>query len=776
MDNGFDIFHPDLIDNIVKDENGTPYGYNFDYGPCRNGDNKNCFGFNITDNTNQTGNIVFYGQDENIEATDNTTISLQEFNDIFKDYPTDYNWDDLKNNPIAYLPDEDGVNTLTNFQTNDHGTHVMGIIGASVNNSGIQGVAPNVDMIGINYSQSMYFGDDNVYKLTAETLAKENAKVINMSFGLDFDENLQHFNQASIIKDKDIANTNIEGIDYFLSMFEILADNNIVTVKSAGNNGNTLEADLLSGIPLSNNFKQGSEHDLTDLFISVVSVNKNNQLASYSQKCGASKEYCLAAPGGDFDDLIFSTVQNDGNHQKNDGNAAYGYATGTSMAAPVVTGSVALLMGAYPHLSSQQIVEILFKTATDIGDKGIDEIYGNGLLNLEAATSPIGYLTFDFSDVQNQKAYTQSALSLSKSANAKILKALPKKFVAFDEYNRGFEIKTASLFADTSKQQRHLFKNEFKAFMAKSVQDVKLSDNLSFAFNTSISGNDIYSPYGFLRLNYKHNNRSGFYAFYSDNTISNNVNAYNHTLRNPFISMDNAFGVGFNYKLGKVLFNFDYTSGKNNFFEDEDNSDLYDNKIDAFSAGLKYDFAHNLSVASNMGMLREDGSVLGMSGENAFDMGITNTYFAGLKLMYKPINKLSLSASYYRGYTKTLIESSLFDISGLVSESIAFNATYNLTPNNIMGIDVYSPLGILKGTADIYLASGRHRTENNVYLNKYQADLKDTKREWNLSMFYDTKIKEDTNFKTRFGVRINPEHQENVKPDYFGMIGLSFAF
>jgi len=93
-----------------------------------------------------------------------------------------------------------------------------------------------------------------------------------------------------------------------------------------------------------------------------------------------------------------------------------------------------------------------------------------------------------------------------------------------------------------------------------------------------------------------------------------------------------------------------------------------------------------------------------------------------------------------------------------------------------MGIDVYSPLGILKGTTDIYLASGRHRTENKVYLNKYQADLKDTKREWNLSMFYDTKIKEDTNFKTRFGVRINPEHQENVKPDYFGMIGLSFAF
>ena len=61
-------------------------------------------------------------------------------------------------------------------------------------------------------------------------------------------------------------------------------------------------------------------------------------------------------------------------------------------------------------------------------------------------------------------------------------------------------------------------------------------------------------------------------------------------------------------------------------------------------------------------------------------------------------------------------------------------------------------------------------------MNKYQTSLKDKAREWDFSMFYNTKIKDDTNFKTRFGIRINPEHEQNAKPDYFGMFNLNFAF
>ncbi len=60
------------------------------------------------------------------------------------------------------------------------------------------------------------------------------------------------------------------------------------------------------------------------------------------------------------------------------------------MAAPVVTGSIAFLMGAYPYMTPQEVVQLIFETADDLGAPGVDEIYGHGQLNLGAATRPQG--------------------------------------------------------------------------------------------------------------------------------------------------------------------------------------------------------------------------------------------------------------------------------------------------------------------------------------------------------------------------------------------------
>lgn len=775
LDNAFDVNHPDLVENIVKDKDGKTYGYNLNYGPCRNGDTTNCYGYDYDEDA-KMGSLVLYDESGNIVGGTSYQYTQADYDEWFNEYPDDYDWDKLKYNPIPYLPDN-GVNSTLNTQDNDHGTHVMGILGAAANGMGMQGVAPNVEMVGISYTQSIAFPEiDNVYQKALDVILAENTKVINMSFGVETTSDKR--TQASYFLGKDAENSHISGFEYMLPLFEGLADNNIVVVKAAGNEGNKYEADALSGIPLSNNFKQGSEHDFTNLFITVVSVNGNGELASYSQKCGATKDYCIAAPGGDskLGELIYSTVQNDSNHKKDENGNAYGYMQGTSMATPVVTGSVALLMGAYPHLTPQQIVEIIFKTATDLGETGVDEQFGYGLLNLEAATNPVGYLEFGFSNQDTSDQVSQSVLTLSKSTQAKLLAALPAKFTAFDEYNRGFEVKTSSLFADTTKQKRHLFENDFKAFLSSGKQKIDASDRLSFAFNSSVTGNDIRSPYGFLEIEYKADNKSNFYAFYSENTILNNGTTLVRTEQNPFISMDNAFGAGITRKLGKTEIKFDYTNGKNNFFDDEDNSDLYDNRMDVFSTELTYNLNNNLGISSVAGMLKEDGSVLGMIGTNTFDFNNSETYFGGVKILYKPINKLSLSGSYYRGYTDTSTNSSVFNLSNIESESIALNATYLLSSNSNIGLDIYSPLRIVKGTADIYLASGRHPTEDKLYVQKYSASIKDDAQEWDLSMFYNTKLKNDTNLKTRFGIRLNPEHDANARPDYFGMFNLNFAF
>lgn len=63
---------------------------------------------------------------------------------------------------------------------------------------------------------------------------------------------------------------------------------------------------------------------------------------------------------------------------------------GADVAAPSISGAVALLAQAFPNLTGQQIVQLLFSSADDLGVAGVDAVYGNGRLNLAKAFAPKG--------------------------------------------------------------------------------------------------------------------------------------------------------------------------------------------------------------------------------------------------------------------------------------------------------------------------------------------------------------------------------------------------
>ncbi|MEE7468301.1 hypothetical protein MOF8_16725 [Methylobacterium oryzae] len=138
---------------------------------------------------------------------------------------------------------------------------------------------------------------------------------------------------------------------------------------------------------------------LDGFIVSVVAVDKNKQIANFSNWCGVTARWCIAAPGVD----IYSTVQVgqgysgfDANGNKILNGSNYGPLQGTSMAAPHVAGAAAVLRQAFPFLTAPQIAQTMFTTATHLGDGPADapnDIYGWGLLNLGKAIDGPGQFT-----------------------------------------------------------------------------------------------------------------------------------------------------------------------------------------------------------------------------------------------------------------------------------------------------------------------------------------------------------------------------------------------
>ena len=104
------------------------------------------------------------------------------------------------------------------------------------------------------------------------------------------------------------------------------------------------------------------------IFVGSLEDNSNN-LASYSYYAGDLKEDFLVA----HDDILSS-----------------GDAAGTSFAAPRVAGAAAIVKQKFPNLTSSQIKQVLLQTADDLGDVGVDRIYGYGKLNIANSLSPQG--------------------------------------------------------------------------------------------------------------------------------------------------------------------------------------------------------------------------------------------------------------------------------------------------------------------------------------------------------------------------------------------------
>ncbi|KAB7648765.1 S8 family peptidase [Polymorphobacter fuscus] len=156
-------------------------------------------------------------------------------------------------------------------------------------------------------------------------------------------------------------------------------------------------------------------------------IDENRAIADFSNRAGAAASYYLTALGT----RVRSFDQT---------GTAYVY-TGTSEAAPIVSGAVALLAQAYPQLSPAQIVEILLSTADDLGAPGTDPVYGRGALNLARAFAPIGTLSVGRVAVPLS---ADAGLLGSPLGDAGQVGMALRQVAAHDSYGRGYSVDLAA--------------------------------------------------------------------------------------------------------------------------------------------------------------------------------------------------------------------------------------------------------------------------------------------------------------------------------------------
>lgn len=292
----------------------------------------------------------------------------------------------------------------------EHGTRVASILGAVCGNGlGVSGGSYNANVIPVNV-----FGSDNGRKATTATIAQGLEHVLDLAEAKP-ELNIRVINM-SLGGYGALSESGSDQLLYNLVQETVLERG--IAVVAAGGNGNA------------STFLWPSDWDNV---ISVTALNRDGQTRAWFSDYNEHKD--IAAPGVD---MLTADASGTSSYSKDDG---------TSFAAPLVSATLALMFAANPDLTVARATEILYDTAVDIGSTGVDEEFGHGRLNADAAVAqallenpkaslryqdvdqgawyqtPIGYLDFAVSRgiLMGQGSLLRPEDSLTRSEAAVVL-------------------------------------------------------------------------------------------------------------------------------------------------------------------------------------------------------------------------------------------------------------------------------------------------------------------------------------------------------------------
>jgi hypothetical protein len=640
-----------------------------------------------------------------------------------------------------------------------------------------------------------FTGIDNFFSSLFEIYNQYDVDIVNNSYG--YSGNIIDYTEAQVryAFPKTIAE---------MSQIGTPDSQKTIYVWAAGNAGGYADQGVDFSSP---ELLPGMAHYIPEIqghSIAVASVDENGSISSFSSRCGVAQDYCISAPGGRItaayptstsDTGIYIGNTNDDNYNSCiQDNSCFAVTSGTSFAAPFVSGGLAVIADYFEgQLGSKEIVDRLFSTANKEGVYSDKAIYGQGLMDLGAATAPVGQvsamLTGTLSGAMVPAFFTGIQLTSPSFGDAVSNGVANQTIIFFDELDAPFRGAVDNLTTDYRNQIVNL--DGYEHMYQSTPQIIDSQDNVLEMSNYK-NQNLSYGLINSMHLLEAQQDSNQFFTYLNkgnNSFVSHGINGswalgifqdkdlrYKSQLRsqfsNPWLNFS-AGGTSFG-SVYKFQHNLDVafliSSGRNRFQANEVFGESNSSTVAMIELQPK-----NYMPSIQFGILKENDANLGLSGSGAFNgnsgqmtsfVGISDSinlfggkFFSSLYIGNSP------GTSNNEGMINSItdIQSSAFGM-GFLKQSI-FNSGDEL----LLSID--QPMRTESGEMNLRVPVYR-TTERNVLFNSFGFTLRPSGREVHSKARYISSYK-NIGLSLTLGYKSDPYHIKSLEDYWYTALGFS---
>lgn len=675
-----------------------------------------------------------------------------------------------------------------------HGTMTAGIMVAEKNDQGMHGVAPDAQVLALRMDQpeiATWGGKDINIDAVPEAIdhaIANGANVLMVEWAFWDETANQYAGPDNQIDPEFYVREDMR--QSIRDAFQRAVDANMLVVIPSGNEHGTDPTAFISAMGL----EDGNENG----FIIVGGTDREQVIYDRSNKAGYAQDYYVVAPT-----RVVTTAPTRG---IGEGRQPWTNSSdGTSFAGPHVAGAAALLMQAFPNLSAREVADILFSTATDLGEDGVDDIYGHGLINIEAALSPVGTpqsRTKSGAPITASSSYTLASPVFGDAFNRM---GNANSIVALDKYNRAYRQNLSAGIQVRSNSPSLLSRldtvNDLGSssisiagmgqlgfsYLAPARRNEHLKDALPFIAQTT-SGSAQNVRFNFNRpLNPTTelsiaSGTGGMGVWQNPGTVQRHSIQQHNPVDDAYAALfPSAQTFAVNHQSGETG-SIGFAVSRYEGHTEPQNSPLFQNEdTRSFGANARYSWVQsNWHLGIDVGALLENGSFLGTRSSGAYAFGENSTtHYTAFTAERDLPNGWQLSARYTIGQTNADAATSSFveDVSSIRTTAFfgKISKQQLLSDTDAFALTISQPLRAVSGHLTSLIPTAQNYQTEALQYSEIRTPLAATKQELDFELMYQfTSLNNGLRFQANALYQNNPGHQAGQAAAFLLRANLNF--